>query len=234
MILNLTDDRPLREIEYSQLTRQVLLPQLKALFPPTPRLVGDTWPIPAKAAQCLVGEMPSPEDYEMTGTLIEVRKTGAGPALTAVIGISGQMNFRTGLSSLNAQIHFVFNPVAPVPAAAASGTASQARSTALRAKSGRRRDEGIVNARGYISRVLMAWKATNLLPDEEARLKQTRTYELQLERRLASAANDAGRRSESTHTSSRTHSHRRPRRIHGCCTRTHTNGSTCCTPRIWS
>ena len=38
----------------------------------------------------------------------------------------------------------------------------------------------------------MAWKATNLLPDEEARLKQTRTYELQLERRLASATNAVG------------------------------------------
>ena len=74
--------------------------------------MGDTWPIPAKAAQSLVGEMPSAEDYEMTGTLIEVRKAGAGTALTAVIGVSGQLNLSYGLSSLNAQIHFVFNPVA--------------------------------------------------------------------------------------------------------------------------
>ena len=48
-----------------------------------------------------------------------------------------------------------------------------------------------MDARGYISRVLMAWKATNVLPDEEGRLKQTRTYELELERRLSPPSNVA-------------------------------------------
>ena len=127
LIVNLTDDRPLREFEYSRLTTQAFLPRLKALLPQTPRLVADTWPIPAKAVEGLVGELPGPEDYDMTGTLVEVRKAGAGPALTAVIGISGQMNLPSyGASSLNAQIHFVFSPVAPVPPGAARG-ASPAR-----------------------------------------------------------------------------------------------------------
>jgi hypothetical protein len=191
VVVNLTDDRPLREIEYSRITTQVLVPRLTALLPPTPRLVGDTWPIPAKAAETLVGEMPSAEDYDMTASLVEVRKAGAGPALTAVIGISGQMNLPTyGISSLNAQIHFVFNPVAAVPPSAGSAASSRS-GDGPASKGGRRPDAGIVDARGYISHVLMAWKATNLIPDEDARLKQSRTYELELERRIASSANDA-------------------------------------------
>jgi hypothetical protein len=192
LIVNLTDDRPLRQLEYSRMTAQVFMPRLTALLPQTPRLVADTWPIPARAAQCLVGEMPSGEDYDVTGTLVEVHKAGEGPALTAVIGIAGQMNLPSfGASSLNAQIHFVFNPVAAVPPAAGSG-ATRRPGDSPASKGGNRPEPGVVTARGYISRVLMAWKATNLLPDEEARLKLTRTYELQLERRLASANNAIG------------------------------------------
>ena len=185
LILNLSDnERPLREFEYSQLTRQVFLTQLIALFPPTPRLVGDTWKIPARTAQYLVAEMPGPEDYEMTGTLIEVHKAKTGTALEAVIGVSGQLNLSIGTSALNAQIHFVFNAPPADQSQSGSGPASKPVDSPP-AKSGRRRNEGITDARGYISRVLMAWKATNVLPDEEGRLKQTRTYELDLERRLS-------------------------------------------------
>lgn len=190
LIINLTDDRPLRELEYSRITTQVFMPGLSALLPPTPRLVADTWPIPARAVQSLVGEAPNPEDYEMTGTLVGVRKARAGPALVAIIGISGQMNLPSyGASSLNAELHFVFNPVAAVAPAVGPGTTPGAGDGSA-GKRARGPDEGIVNARGHISQVLMAWKATNLLADDEARLKQTRTYELQLERRLV-PANDA-------------------------------------------
>ncbi len=193
LILNLTDDRPLREFEYSRLTTQVFMPRLTALLPPTPRLVADTWPIPARAIQSLVGEMPSPEDYDMTGTLVEVRKAGAGPALTAVIGISGQMNlpsYRRQLAQCTDSALFSTRS-RPFRQRRLRGRLARSSDTPA-SKSGRRPEEGIVNARGYISRVLMAWKATNLLPDEEARLKQTRTYELQMERRLAPPTNDAG------------------------------------------
>ena len=152
------------------------------------KLVGDTWPIPAKAAQSLVGEMPSNEDYEMTGSLVEVRKPDVAAPLTAVIRISGQLTLSTGLSSLNAQIHFVFSTPAAVLPASGSDSAPKAINSPAK-KGGRRRDEGVTDARGHISRVLMAWKATNVLPDEEGRLKQTRTYELDLERRLSPTSN---------------------------------------------
>ena len=185
LILNLTNDHPIRDFEYSQITKKVFLPQLTALLPPTPRLVGDTWLISARAAQCLVGEMPSTEDFEMTGTLIEVHKGGAGTAMTAVIGVSGKFNHSIGLSSINAQIHFVFNAAAAVPPSSGSGVALKSVDTPA-GKRGRRKDEGVVDARGFISRVLMAWTATTVLPEEEGRLKQSKTYELVLERRLSS------------------------------------------------
>ena len=183
LILNLTNDRPLREFEYSQLTKQVILPQLPALLPATPRRVRDTWQIPLKAAHCLVGELPDSADFELTGTLLEVRRASGAPTLTAVIGISGQMNLSHGLSSLNARIHFVFKPTEPVQP---SSRPEAAPKPADRSRS--RSDEGVVDARGNINRVLMAWTATNTLPDEEGRLKQTRTYELELERRLSPAS----------------------------------------------
>ncbi len=189
-ILNLTNDRPLREFEYSQLMKQVYLPQLTAVFPPTPRLVGDTWPISAKAAQSLVGELPSAEDYEMTGSLVKVLKAATGTALTAVISITGQLSLSTGPSSLNAEIHFVFNPSRVVSPFGGSGVAPKSGDSQSN-KGGRRRDEGIMDARGHISRVLMAWRATNVLPEEEGRLKQTRTYELVLERKVAPPTSDA-------------------------------------------
>jgi hypothetical protein len=190
LILNLTNDRPVRDFEYSQITRQVFLPQLTALLPPTPRLVGDTWLISARAAQGLVGEMPSSEDYEMSGTLIEVRKGGTGTTLTAVIGVSGNFNHSSGLSSLNAQIHFAFNaPPAALPASGVGTTPNLGDPPT--GKDARTRNAGVVDARGFISRVLMAWTATTVLPEDEGRLKQTTTYELVLERRLSSPSNAA-------------------------------------------
>ena len=50
----------------------------------------------------------------MTGRLVEVRKTATGTSLTAVIGISGQMDLSHGKSMLNAQLHFVFEPTSAV------------------------------------------------------------------------------------------------------------------------
>ena len=163
LILNLTDNRPLREVEYGRMTAQVFLPRLTALLPQTPRLVGDTWPIPAKATECLVGELPSPDDYAMSGKLLEVRKSKSGPTLTAVIGINGEFTVSHGPSALSAEVLFTFNPVAPVPPPASSG-ASPKTGTSPIGTGGRRPEEGIVNARGYISGIRMAWKATESDP----------------------------------------------------------------------
>jgi hypothetical protein len=191
LILNLGDDRPLREFEYSEITRQVFLPRLTVLLPQTPKLVGDTWPIPAKAAECLVGEMPSPDGFAMSGNLLEVRKSKSDPTLTAVIGITGDFTVSHGPSSLNAELLFTFNPVAPVPPPSNSGASAKA-GDSPDPKGGPRPNAGIVNARGFISGIRMAWTATNRIPAEEGRLKLTKTYELRLERKLDTAPADAG------------------------------------------
>ena len=122
-LLSLTEGRPLREFEFEEITKQVIVPQLTTLFPPAPKRVGDSWPISRPVAQCLVGEVPDAAEYQLNGTLVEVRKAASGPNLTAIIDVSGQMNLSLGLSALRAQLHFDFDS-APVAAAAAASTAS--------------------------------------------------------------------------------------------------------------
>ena len=108
----------------------------------------------------------------MTGTLVKVRKAEAGT------GSDGrhrycrpvQSFYRAQLAQRSDSLRFQpsrrpFSPAAGSDAAPKSGDSSAE-------KVGRRRDEGIIDARGYISRVLMAWKATNVLPDEEGRLSK--------------------------------------------------------------
>ena len=188
--LSLTSDRPLREIEYSVMVKQVFVPQLTELFAMTPQRVGDSWRISPKATQILVNELPETEDYEVNGRVIDVRKSAMGTALTAIIGISGQMNLSVGKSMLNAQIQFVFEPTAAVAPASDSGASVKpAESTAGKARG--KSDAGIVNARGWISRVLMAWVVSNPIDDGDGRLKQTVTYELNLERRRNAVTSDA-------------------------------------------
>ena len=94
-VLSLTADRPLRKFEFSGLTKQVIVPQLVALLPRMPMRVGDSWSIERPVARFLVSELPDEADYELTGKLVEVRKAASGPGLTAIIGVSGQMNLST-------------------------------------------------------------------------------------------------------------------------------------------
>ena len=97
------------------------------------------------------------------------------------------MNLSVGLSSLRAQLQFVFDPApaaTPPPPATAKGDADLSKRRATR-------DAGIVNARGKITRVIMRWAAVEVVPNGDGRLKQTGNYELNLERRLMPPANDA-------------------------------------------
>jgi hypothetical protein len=190
-ILSLTNDRPIREFEYREITGQVFLPQLMALFPQTPRRVGDTWKIPARAAYCLVNEVPEADEYEMTGTLVEVHKAVSSPTLTAVIGLTGQFNLSLGMSALNAQIYFDFEPPPVVPPSGNSGASPKTSESAAVKRRGQR-DDDVITAQGRVSKVLMAWKVSSTLPSDESRLKLTSTYELHLERKLATQPNEAG------------------------------------------
>jgi hypothetical protein len=188
-VLSLTPDRPLRDVEYVELSKQVIVPQLTVLLPPTPKRVGDSWAISRAAAQCLVWEVPDPEDFEMNARLSEVHKSPTGKGLVAVIDISGQMNLTLGLSSLRAQLYFAFDHAAidtPPPAAAAGETKAATAEPRARTPV----DTGVVDARGKISRVRMLWAVSDVIPDGDGRLKQTVTYDLTLERKFEPGPNE--------------------------------------------
>jgi hypothetical protein len=124
----------------------------------------------------------------MTGTLIKVYKAGPGTALTAVIGVSGQLDMkRAGSCAFNAHIYFTFEPpLAPAPATGAVAKATGSRAGAAR------RTEGIEDARGQIDQVLMALTADNDLRGSDGRLKEHLTKEVFLQRRpFVSAPNPA-------------------------------------------
>ena len=178
-ILNLSSDHRLRESEYDAICQEVFVPQLMAFFLGTPRRVGDTWEIPGHVVKLMWGELPDANDYEMTGTLIEVRKAASGTSLTAVIGISGRFTLHEGPNAFNARIYFTFEPTPAVAPPAASPKAAE---SGTRTGAGKR-DEGIIDARGWISQALMAQRLESLRPDTDDRLKQSLTHELRLERR---------------------------------------------------
>jgi len=188
-VFSLSSDRRLRESEYDAISEEVFVPQLMLLFPPAPRRVGDTWEIRRQVAQSVWGELPEEKDYKLTGSLIEVGKIGSGTSLMAVIGISGFFTLRDGPNAFNARISFTFDPPPAVTPPAGSGASPKAAETGSKAGAGKR-DEGIIEARGWISQALMAQRLESLVPESDGRLKQSLTRELRLERRpLATTPN---------------------------------------------
>jgi hypothetical protein len=188
LILSLTENHPLRELEYNGITRQIFLPQLTSFLPMTPVRVGDSWKIPLKSAHCLVIEQPEQEDYEMRATLSEVRKAPTGTTLIAMIGVTATLSLPiNGPCATNAVIEFSFEPPVAVPPAAGSISGDKADEPATRPAPAKRSDVGVVDARGRITNVRMATAATTPLPESDGRLKQTITYEVLMRRRALPA-----------------------------------------------
>jgi hypothetical protein len=196
LVLSLSSGRSLRESDYDEISRETFLPQLMALFPPTPSRVGDTWEIPARVAKLIWREQPDTQDYELTGRLIEVGKADSGTGLTAIIGIAGRLTINDTLILCNAKIHFTFGSPTTATAVAAApagpGEGPGAAETGLRKTTGQR-DQGVIEARGRINLALMAQTAESFIPGTDDRLKQYETRELVVERRsLASKPNAQG------------------------------------------
>jgi hypothetical protein len=188
LIMNLTPNRPLREIEYGFITEDALLPQLALLLPPptAPKRVGDTWPVSRVVAHRVWNELPHEDTFEMTASLVKVYRSGAGSARTAVIGVSGRLDLdRAGSCALNAQLYFTFD-AAPAVAADASGKAA--------AKAVGRTDGalGIEEARGQIDQVLMSVTAQSDVRNTDGQLKQNLTREVVLRRKPFDAGEAAG------------------------------------------
>ncbi len=191
-ILSLTNERPLRESEFKLMLTQVSLPPLKALLPITPRRKGDTWRVPREATVYLLGALPEPEDYALDATLTDVRKAASGNKFVAVIGFSGPVTLPDGPSMVNGEIHFAFEPPTVVPAIPGAGEEPIEADKVARRGSARNKNEGVVDARGWITEVRMARVVEIPQPEGDGRLKTTVTYEIVLARRPLAAANQQG------------------------------------------
>ena len=118
-VLSLTPGRQLRPLEYDGIRQQTFLPIVSLILPSKPGRVGDTWPVRREAVFALLGNAPAEEDYDVTAEILEVRKNGEGPTMTAIIGVKGQLVIPEGPCGINAQVHFTF---VPTEAAAPTGS----------------------------------------------------------------------------------------------------------------
>jgi hypothetical protein len=114
LILGLTEGRTLTEPEFDALARQVFVPHLPNLLPGTVVRLGDTWRIPRKAAQALLGD-PTLQGDTLSGKLAEVRKEVDGPRMVASIAITGKVVGQSGETTVNAEAVFTFQGTVPPP-----------------------------------------------------------------------------------------------------------------------
>ena len=175
-LISMTPGRPIRQLEYDTVIGQLYFPRLSAVFSPLPVRKADTWSIPRQAAHVLLGKVPEAGNYRLEGTLTQVDKGAQGADLTAIIDISGEIALEEGEGAIRARIWFVFQPLTAAAAATPKGLTDQP------ARGVSPRDTEIVEARGYISKVQMTRRLALPL-DEEGRLQEIGTRELQAQRR---------------------------------------------------
>ncbi|HZW29537.1 MAG TPA: hypothetical protein VFF52_02455, partial [Isosphaeraceae bacterium] len=197
-LLSLTEARPLRDVEYHAIVGdQLFLPQLAAILPRTPVRVGDTWSIPRQAGQALLGRITDEGDYALEGTLREVRKAERGTGRTAVLEFSGHLTVEPRAGEVRAEVLFVFDLPAAVTTPPVPGSTPEPKTVERASDKAADRKTGTVEARGRITQVRLGGVMSTPI-DENRRLKQIVTRELNLQRRpaptpgAADAASPAG------------------------------------------
>jgi hypothetical protein len=145
-ILSMTEGRMLRESEYWFAAKQLVIPSLTNILPPTPLRIGETWQLPKMAIRTMVGGDRILQGG-LIGKLVEVRNDAKGFGSLAVLDISGRIEIQNGRvrmrTAVRAQIQFTFFPSRP------------GESTV-----GLSRDRATVDARGAIARLSMAQSGT--------------------------------------------------------------------------
>ncbi len=173
-VLTLTPGRALAATEFGVISRQAYVPHLPGLLPVQSVRLGDTWRVPRKAVQALLGE-PYLQADSVTGKLTELRKEVDGPRMVASITVSGKVSGPGGDSTVNAEVLFTFQ--APK---ARDDPASRKPSVIPRPM------DDLVEARGAITEVRLATVATGPLPGP-GRLRFQSNRELILHRQLGVA-----------------------------------------------
>jgi hypothetical protein len=151
LILSLSEGRHLTERDYEIAARQVFMPTLAAVLPAVPVRVGDSWRIPRKALQAMLGE-PELRADSVTGKFLELHRDADGKSTYAVVGIAGKVYGTFTETSLNAQVRFAF----PTPGAEKADDPKTKGATAP----ARPVDESLVEAHGAITELRMASVST--------------------------------------------------------------------------
>ena len=97
--------------------------------------------ITRQAGRALLGiSVPEDGNFQLEGTLVEVRKATSGTTLTAVFEIAGDLDLAEGKGAIKARVEFAFAtppatspPAATAPAPAATAKRAASRGTVMRA-----------------------------------------------------------------------------------------------------
>ncbi len=179
VVLGLTDNHPMTEIEYTISTKYlILMPELSSVLPALPSRIGDRWTVPRGAGQALMGDRPVSEGRPLVAELTDVRRATDRPEFVASIRVTGSAKLPPNGSDtlINALILFKFAPPAPAPAPGAGAEAPAG---------GVASGPTVVDARGAITDVRLARTSTSAVTGGNGRLRRTLTWELTLQRDLA-------------------------------------------------
>lgn len=178
LVQSLTEGRRLTDFEFEVAARQVGMSQLSALLPTQAVRLGDSWRIPRRAAQAILGD-PGIQGDTLAGKFTELLKEVDGPRRVAQVTVSGKAAAASGEVTVNAEVLFTFQPEAPPkpPANAPNSPAKPA--------------EDVIEARGAITEIRLARLATVELPGP-GRLRLRSNREVILHRQLGLGPDPAG------------------------------------------
>jgi hypothetical protein len=148
LVICMTKDRTLLESDYKFAWKQLFVPSLINILPPTPLRIGDTWPLSKMGVKILVGGETVAQGG-LLGKLVEIRSTPGSPNRVAVLDVSGRIVVMNGVIAVKmgvrAQIEFSFQYKAP--GNSATGTT---------------KEDATVDARGSITRLSLGISGTSL------------------------------------------------------------------------
>jgi hypothetical protein len=109
VIESLTEGRPLTDYEFEVAARQVFIPSMLAILPAQSVRLGETWTIPRRAAQAMLGD-PGIQSDTLVGKFVELGKEVDGPRMVARLSVSGKAAGTAGEVAVNAEVLFTFQP----------------------------------------------------------------------------------------------------------------------------
>ena len=155
-------------------THQTFVPGLPLLLPSKVVRIDDTWRIPRRGVQALLGD-PTLQGDALVGKLAEIRKEVDGPRMVASIAVTGKIAGPAGETTINAEVLFTF---------LVDGLFKEPTKKAAPASSA---PEDVTEARGAITEIRLASVASGPLPGP-GRLRFQSNRELTLHRQLGVVA----------------------------------------------